>query len=241
MEVHMRNLVAVLLPALAVACGGGSNALSLSARAGSAASTSSALSSSALRAPALTLSNGITVDRLRLVIRKLELERASATPDDATDLQEFEAGPFLLDLSAAQLSGSVQTIVTTEVPAGTYRELKFELHKPDASEPGVAADPNLAALAAAQQSLIVDGTIDGQPFTFTSSVDAQQEFEGTFDVSSGAQNITLNIDVTGWFGGSGSARLDPRVSNDRSQIENNIHASFRVFDDEDRDGREDHQ
>jgi hypothetical protein len=232
----MRNLIAVLLcSTLAAACGG-SNALSLSARAGSAASTSG---SSALRSSALTLSNGITVDRLRLVIRKLELERASATPDDAADLQEFVAGPFLLDLSAAQLSGSVQTIATGDVPAGTYRELKFELHKPDASEPGVAADPNLAAMAAAQESVIVDGTIDGQPFTFTSSVDAEQDFEGTFDVASGAQNITLNIDVTSWFGGSGSARLDPRVSNNRSQIESNIQSSFKVFDDENRDGRDD--
>jgi hypothetical protein len=237
----MRNLIAVLLPALAVACGGGSNALSLSARAGSAASTSSALGSSALRSSALTLSNGITVDRVRLVIRKLELERASATPDDTGDAQEFEAGPFLLDLSAAQLSGSVQTIATADVPAGTYRELKFELHKPDASDPGVASDPNLAAMAAAQQSVVVDGTIDGQAFTFTSSVDAQQDFEGTFDVASDAQNITLNIDLTGWFGGSGAARLDPRAPNTRSQIENNIQSSFKVFDDEDRDGREDHQ
>jgi hypothetical protein len=149
------------------------------------------------------------------------------------------AGPFLLDLSAAQHTGSVQTIATGDVPAGTYRELKFELHKPDASEPGVAADPNLAAMAAAQESVIVDGTIDGQPFTFTSSVDAEQDFEGTFDVASGAQNITLNIDVTSWFGGSGSARLDPRVSNNRSQIESNIQSSFKVFDDENRDGRDD--
>jgi hypothetical protein len=236
----MRNLVAVLLLALAAACGGG-NALSLSARAASAASTSpTALTSSMLRSDALTLSNGITIDRLRIVVEKLELERASATPDDAVDLQEFEAGPFLIDLSGAELSGTVQTVVSASIPPGTYREVKFDLHKPDLSEPGVASNPALSAMAAAQQSIIVDGTIDGQPFSWSSQVDAEQQFAGTFDVGTGAQNVTLNIDVTGWFGGSGSARLDPRVSSNQSQIENNVQASFKVFDDENRDGVEDH-
>jgi hypothetical protein len=234
----MRNLAVLLCASLAAACSGG-NALSLGVRTGSAAST--APTALMLASPALTLSNGITIDRLRLVVEKLELERASATPDDAADLQEFEAGPFLVDLSGAQLSGSVQTVVDATVPPGTYREVKFDLHKPDLSEPGVASNAALSAMATAQQSIVVDGTIDGQPFSWSSQVDAEQKFEGTFDVATGAQNITLNIDVTGWFGGSGSARLDPRVSANQSQIENNVQASFTMFDDENRDGVEDHQ
>jgi len=237
----MRNLIALLGLMIAAACGGGAQ-LSLSTRAGSAASTApTALTKPAtVTSSSLTLSNGITIDRLRLVVRKLELERASATPNDLADLQEFEAGPFFIDLSGPALSGSVQAQVTASVPSGAYREVKFEVHKPDTSEPGVSANAGLSAMAAAQASIIVDGTIDTQPFSFVTSVTGEQKFDGSFQVDTGAQNVTLNIDVTGWFGGSGTARLDPNDPSKRSQIENNIQTSFKVFDDDNRDGHADH-
>jgi hypothetical protein len=238
----MRNLIAVLGLITAAACGSGAQ-LSLSTRAGSAASTApTALTKPAtVTSSSLTLSNGITIDRLRVVVRKLELERASATPNDLADLQEFEAGPFLIDLSGQALSGSVQAQVTASVPSGAYREVKFEVHKPDTSEPGVSANTGLSAMAAAQASIIVDGTIDTtQQFSFVTSVTGEQKFEGSFQVDTGAQNVTLNIDVTGWFGGSGTARLNPNDPSMRSQIENNIQTSFKVFDDDNMDGHADH-
>jgi hypothetical protein len=237
----MRNLIAVLGLMTAAACGGGTP-LSLSARTGSAASTAptALMRPAALTSSSLTLSNGITIDRLRVVLRKLELERVSATPNDLADLQEFEAGPFLIDLSGPALSGSVQTQVTASVPAGAYREVKFEVHKPDTSEPGVSASTGLSEMAVAQASIIADGTIDTQPFSFVTSVTGQQKFQGSFQVDSGAQNVTLNIDVTGWFGGSGTARLDPNDPSKRSQIENNIQTSFKAFDDDNKDGHADH-
>jgi hypothetical protein len=219
-----------VLPLIAIlalaACGGGAQ-LSLSGRAGAA-----------LSAPtALTLSNGITVDRLRVVIRQVELERASATPDDLRDLQEFEAGPFVLDLSGAKLDGTVQQLTIKDVPAGKYREIKFEVHKPSSTE---SADAKVKEMAGLNASIVVEGQIDGQPYTFVSAVNAQQKFQGTYIVSSGANNVTLNLDTSTWFGGSGASRLDPRVANNRSVIENNIKTSFKLFDDHDRDGRPDH-
>ena len=95
-------------------------------------------------------------------------------------------------------------------------------------------------MAVAQASIIADGTIDTQPFSFVTSVTGQQKFQGSFQVDSGAQNVTLNIDVTGWFGGSGTARLDPNDPSKRSQIENNIQTSFKAFDDDNKDGHADH-
>jgi hypothetical protein len=236
----MRNPIAVLLSAtLAAACSGGTQ-LSLSTRTGAAASTAPTALTKAATGAALTLSNGITIDRLRVVVRTVELERASATPDDNADLQEFEAGPFLLDLSGAALSGTVQQVAVASVPTGTYREVKFEIHKPDASEPGVPANAGLAAMATAQASIIVEGLIDGAPYTFTTGLDVEQKFEGVYNIGSGTPNLTLNLDASTWFGGSGALRLDPRDSAKKSAIETNIKASMKVFDDDDRDGHEDH-
>ena len=51
--------------------------------------------------------------------------------------------------------------------------------------------------------------------------------------------MTLNVDPATWFGGTGSARLDPRVAGNKSAIENNIQASMKLFEDDDRNGQDD--
>src|SRR5207237_5061364 len=99
---HMKRILLFSLILAAAACGGGAQ-LSLSARAGTTASTQSAAGATQ---QALTVNSGITVDRLRIVVREVELERASAQPDDTRDAQEFEAGPFVIDLGAGALSGT---------------------------------------------------------------------------------------------------------------------------------------
>ncbi len=226
----MKRVLSLIATLALAACGGGTN-LSLSGRAGSTLAPPASPT-------ALTLSNGITVDHLRAVIREVKLERASAVPDDLADLQEFEVGPFLLDLSGANLDGTVQQITIADVPAGAYREVRFKLHKPSSTE---STDPKVQEMAALSASIVVEGQIDGQPYTFISGVDADERFEGSFNLASGDNNVTLNVDPSTWFGGTGSARLDPRVAGNKSAIENNIQASMKVFDDDDHDGQPDHQ
>jgi len=65
-------------------------------------------------------------------------------------------------------------------------------------------------MAAAGASIIADGTIDGAAFSFSTPMDVEQELEGNFVLGS-SSNLTLNVDASTWFGGSGSARLDPRT------------------------------
>jgi len=226
-----------VLPLIAIlalaACGGGAQ-LSLSARAGSTAAV-------AVAPTALTLSNGITVDRVRVALREVKLERASATPDDIRDAQEFETAPFVLDLSGTALNGTVQQVVVNDVPAGTYREIKFKVHPPQLSDSTDAAVQAMATAGAQSSpvSIIVEGQIDGQPYVFMSALDAEQKYEGSFNLSSGPQNMTLNVDPSTWFGGTGTARLDPRSSSNKSAIENNIQSSMKLFEDDDHNGQDD--
>ncbi|TMB09214.1 MAG: hypothetical protein E6J64_00155, partial [Deltaproteobacteria bacterium] len=83
----MKRVLPLIATLALAACGGGAQ-LSLSGRAGSTTAAVAAASPTAL-----TLSNGITIDRVRIALREVELERASSTPDDVRDLQEYEAGP----------------------------------------------------------------------------------------------------------------------------------------------------
>src|SRR2546423_3437174 len=142
---HRRQPMKRVLPLIAIlalaACGGGGAQLSLSGRAGGSAAAAAASPT------ALTLSNGITIDHVRIALREVELERASATPDDTRDLQEYEAGPFVLDLSGAALNGTVQQVTVKEVPAGTYREIKFKGHPPSTTDSTNAAGQAKATLA----------------------------------------------------------------------------------------------
>lgn len=218
----MRSAIAIVLAAAVAGCGGKN--LSLSVRAGSPAPA-------VLSRGALVAGNGLVLTRVRVVIRKVELEKAGTV-----EMDEIASGPYLLDLSGAALdNASLGTVVNASFTPGTYSEIKLEIHKPEDTEKGVNAD--LSDMIAAKASIIADGTIDGGNFTFTTAVNAEQQFEGTLELKDGS-NLTLNVDATSWFT-SGGMRLDPRTESNRPQIESNIQKSFKAFKDDDRDGHED--
>ena len=218
----MRATIAVALAVLIAGCGGQS--LSLSVRAGPPATRT-------LSRSALAVGNGLVLNRVRVVIRKVELEKAGTL-----EMDEIASGPYLLDLSGTSLdSGGVAKVLETSFTPGTYSEIKLEIHKPEPGEIGVNGD--LTAMIAANASIIADGTIDGADFTFTTAVSAEQKFEGNLVLNAGS-NLTLNVDPSTWFTSS-AGRLDPTVAANRSQIENNIQSSFKAFKDDDHDGVED--
>ena len=228
----IRSLSLFVLSA-AAACGGG-NQVSLSVRAGSSTATALARPTS----NALTLSNGIELTRVRIVLDDIKLEKVTGSASGDVEEDDLRLDPILLDLQGATLDGGVQRVIDAPIAAGTYQELKLKIHKPESSEAGVSADAALADMAAQGASIVVDGNIDGAAFTFTTAVEAEQKFEGAVTLGGGS-NLTLSVDPTTWFGASSSARLDPRVEGNRSQIEENIKTSFKAYRDDDRDGRDD--
>jgi hypothetical protein len=218
----MKKAIAAVLVGMMASCGGSN--LSLSVRAGSAASTVAG-------APqALTAGTGINLTRIRIVIARVELEKAGTT-----DMEEVASGPYLLDLQGATLEGGVSQVLDASFTPGTYGEVEFEVHKAQSGDTGANAD--LKDMIAAGASIVVDGTIDGAAFTFTTAVTAEQKFEGSLVLKDGS-NLTLNVDATSWFT-SGGGRLDPRNESNRSQIENNIQNSFKAFQDDNHDGQQD--
>lgn len=226
-----------LMAAVAMFAGcGGTSAVSLSARVGAR----QAAAQQPLK-QGLSLDQNITVDRIRLVVRELELRSTtgvSATPDGGTNVSddrggddhgaraELEKGPYLIDLSSTQLDGNIVQLLATEIPAGSFREIAFKI----APAPG---------LATGNASVIVNGTIDGETFEFASGLKREQEYEGTLTIGDGQDNVTLNIAPAAWFTDASGARLDPRDAGARAQIEANIAASIDAFEDDDHDGSHD--
>src|SRR6266550_1072129 len=155
--------------------------------------------------------NTVAVSSVELVLRKVELkpvERAACDEssqatvataasdghdgndehemnDADEDCDELEAGPILVDLPL----GGVERMFEATVPAGTFDELRFQIHKPStdgdaADQAFLAANPDFAGI-----SVRVKGTFNGADFTYTSDLNVEQElrFDPPVTVTAGTR------------------------------------------------------
>jgi len=196
--------------------------------------------------------NTLILTRVRIVLDEVELEKENngvdcddpTAPADAC--YEFEAGPFLLDLD---LSGGVAQEVSVNVPAGVYDEVEVKIRPVDSSSHEdadfLAANPDMGG-----RSILIEGTYNGTPFTFSSAIlgEVEMALNPALDITTAQNyNITMNIDINTWFlNPTNNAVLDPSVTANVAVIESNIAASFtaastfHASEDNDHDGEDDH-
>ncbi len=164
-----------------------------------------------------------------------EIEFESATDDDSTDIEQ---GPIVLSFN---LNGGLTEVGIADVPAGFYEELEFEIEARDEDEV-VVNDPDFEGENGQNYSMVISGTINGEPFTFKSEKDfeVELEFEPAFEVNDEEQvRITLNFDTSLWFLDQDGNALYPTDSNNILLIESNLENSIEAFEDDDEDGEDD--
>jgi hypothetical protein len=242
--------VAVLVAASLAGCGGGSTM-----------SVSTALKSSAAAAVAAPAApSPVTLSKLYLVVKELELEKGSApatapaaaatgsttggsSAPSTKELQDLEIGPFVVvvDLAATGLQVAIPDVT---IPEGSYKGVEFEIHRVRAGEklnvPTTAGGVDLVGV-----SMVLEGTCAGTAgptgFSVTSAMEVEVEYEAAIVVGKDTKNnVTFQFDTTKWLTGPSGA-LDPCVKNDAvyAQIAANVKASLRAFDDDDRNGLDD--
>lgn len=179
----------------------------------------------------LTGSNGtLVIQDIRLLVAELELERAGVecldvTGDDRDGCEEFEGGPFLVNL----LDGSVNDVVTAIVPAGSYSEFEFEVEDLDPDEDDSAAEREAIQAILSQMrtaypafpsdaSMVVHGTFTpnggtAESFTvyFAAEIEVEREFATPFRVPEDGA-ILVNLNPATWFQ-LGTQVLDLRALN----------------------------
>lgn len=167
----------------------------------------------------LTGSNGtLRIQDIRLIVSEFELEQqegsCTGTEDGDDDCEEFEAGPFLVDLP---LSGGAVTLGSDEVPAGTYTELEFEVEDLDADSDDDSAERQAIQNIFTQirqaypafpsgASMVVHGTFTpsgsstAQPFTvyFDAEIEVELDLVPPITIP-GTQTLTVNVDPANWF------------------------------------------
>lgn len=186
--------------------------------------------------------NTLTLSRVAMVVREIELKRQFELCDDSLDdvCEEFEVGPFLAELP---LDGTMATSFSIVVPEATYDEIEFDIHMPTdgAVEDNefLIAHPDFDGV-----SIRVEGTYNGEPFVFLQDLNEHQERAFSpllvIDETTNAINVTLSIDVSNWFVNTDGTLIDPVSANKGNEfegfVEENIKNSIDAFEDDDRDG-----
>lgn len=189
--------------------------------------------------------NTLVLTGVQIVLRKIEVEATdgAASEADSIRVEEFEAGPLLVDLP---LGSGTDQMLNVEIAPGTYDEVEFEIHAVSGGDPAEVAftdaHPEFVGV-----SIRAEGTYNGTSFTFETDMDQEQESEINpplvIDVAGGSVNLTLRIDHTQWFSDGNGGLLDPATANHGGEnegvVEANIESSFTTFEDDDCDGEED--
>lgn len=178
----------------------------------------------------------LRIDDLHLVVAEFELDRLD---DDACDAlteaaedacEEFEAGPFLVQVP---LNGGSTVVVSTDVPADTYRRFEFEVEDLDDDEEDPSEAARIQAVLAQIQADIPDwpkdasmlavgeflpaGGGDARPFRvfFEAEIEIERPFEPPMVVTGDEPQhaISVELDPALWFlQGDGTVR-DLSLSN----------------------------
>ena len=185
--------------------------------------------------------NTLEITPVLIVLREIELERVEVADCDVepepAGCEDFEIGPVLIDLP---LDGTTDTNITVSVSAGTYDEIEFDIHKVSSDDPEDAAFL-LANPTMEGKSIAVEGTYNGDPFSYETDLNEEQEFDLIPNLVIGedapATNITFRLDVSTWFVDGTGRLFNPTTANvggpNENLAETNIRNSIKAFEDKD--------
>lgn len=169
-------------------------------------------------------------------------EHGDGGDDDGHDghndaCESFKTGPLLLDLP---LGPGVQRAFSVAVDTGTFNELRVKIHAPrtdsaDAADVAfLAAHPDFEGV-----SIRATGTFNGTPFTYTTNLNAKERVRliPPITVADSMSNVdvTIKVDLAGWFKDAGGNFINPETGNaggaNENVVKDNIKDSFHAFHD----------
>ena len=220
--------------------------LSITTRSPSTSSLPTASASASIQIG--TGANSLTINQAQVVLSRLELSPSGscATAGEKDDCDELQAGPALVDLP---VDGTTKLVLDGAVAPGSYTALRAKLDAvtPDEDEPGASAflvaHPDWKGISVKVTGVFTDAKSQTHDFTFTSEADAEIEaaFQPAITVAAGTSNLTVSVDVASWFKDETGAVIDPTDPANAHAIDHNVQRSFRTFEDDDRDGIDDHK
>jgi hypothetical protein len=173
----------------------------------------------------------LVITEAKALITEVEIEMSDSTRSYRRDM-------FVIYFNT---DGSLQTALSSRMPKGTFKKIKFKVHKPEDFETPPDSDFKIGNSGNQRFSFIVRGTYNGSPFLFRSrkSMNIVLNFATVTNIVNGSSNLTMLVDKMRWFTVNGNL-VNPTNSSYEDDIEDNIKNSFRkIFKDDDRNGRPD--
>lgn len=194
----------------------------------------------------------LTMDSVSLVLRKAVLARAADTSCAEADHEDehdgdcdaLKAGPILVNIP---LDTGVKQVFAVPVPKGSYTGIGLLIHRLSSDTTDTAAVAFLKAHPEFEgASVRVVGAFDSKPFTWTGrpTFVLHERFNPPVQVSdTSGLNFTMNVDVSSWFKNWDGSLINPSTATTDQDfiIDSNIRHSVHAFDDDHRDGRDDHE
>jgi hypothetical protein len=192
----------------------------------------------------------LVITNAAVSLTRLELatvDSAGCAEDDHPEhdddrCHELETGPMLVDLPT---DNSVVSVLTLQLPAGTYKALEAKIRPVRSDDNGgsafLTAHPNFA-----NASVRVEGTFDGTPFTYVGSPNASLElsFNPPLTVGSSATALTVHVSIDRWFSDRSGNLIDPATANaggaNEQLVRDNVRRSFHAFEDNEHHGDDGH-
>jgi len=178
--------------------------------------------------------NSIQFNEIKVLIRKLKLDPVSSSKSS-----DVKVGPFVIHLNPNGINTGVQV---SDIPEGTYKRVKFEVHKLEDFE--IPPDPEFreGESGSERYSIIIKGEFNNTPFVYKSQRTTYQkiEFQTPLVIENNSSvNLTIRVNPYSWFLDEGEY-LNPSDESNRSEIEMNIEHSFKdAFRDNNKDGNPD--
>lgn len=157
-------------------------------------------------------------------------EMSEARSERARRCPSIDLGPFLVTLA---LTSSPVTRFANDIPAGTYREIEFEIDRPEDDSSGVAfiaSNPDFRDI-----SVRAEGTYKGRPFTYVGRAksELELEFRPSLTVATTGTVVSIRVDLAKWFRNAAGVAIDPATANpggaNASLVARNIASSFSLM------------
>ena len=191
----------------------------------------------------------LVITRAAVALARLELSSVDSAgcaaddhPENDDRCQALESGPALVELP---VDNSVISLVTLQLPAGTYRALEAKIRPVLSTDSGgaafLAANPQFA-----HASVRVEGTFDGTRFVYAGAASASLElaFDPPVTIGTTATTLTVHVSIDRWFSDGSGTLIDPATANsggaNEQRVSDNVRRSFHAFEDNERHGDDGH-
>lgn len=186
---------------------------------------------------ALTLANGLEIDRAFLAVEELGLRRASdCDGDNRLDLER----PFSVDIVTGDTQPALGPVLR---PAVSYCRLEIEISAPEARD-------GLPAELDGKSVWVTGSTADGTPFEISLQESDELRIDGEFTLERGGDALIVGFDLASWVSPAELESVIPaddgviRIDSDNgdseelvSDILKNVADSITLFRDINNNGR----